>query len=520
MWIAQRLWLAGIAAAAGIGILRLCQRIGVGSTGALVAAIAYQFTPYQLAFTARFSALLLPWAALPWLVLLTAGRSREPGWRAPVAFGLVASTAGAVNASSLVLVLIAPGFVVVDAALAPEGRRPSHRGRGTAWRGDPRRVRLVDRRHRGPRPLWPARPAVDRERRHRRRPRRCPDDIIRGLGNWIFTSTDGATDRPRTSRGLLGPPRHPTGHDRTSRPGRRRAHPRPAVEVGRCSPPSGPAPPSSESAPRHWATRARTASCGGGSPSTARSDWPYGTRPGSDRCSCSPRGLALAFGIDHFAAGHAPAPHWESSASWPSPPPRSPATGSSARTSTDPNTIPEYWHQLAADLDASPPTVRASSSSPGPTSPPTTWGNTSNRSPGTDRPPNLATRGAAQRRSRHHRPPRCTGSPAPTRPARSSTLAPVARLLGVGDVVIRGDIDAARFGLTDPLRARPPTSSPTHRPGFDRHRRYGGSAAGTPVLLRLSLDDPPRCSTAGRSRCTGAAGRRRSGIIDAAQRLA
>ena len=100
-------------------------------------------------------------------------RHDEPGWRAPVAFGLVASTAGAVNASSLVLVLIAPA----SSSSTPRGggapAEPS-RARHGQRRGDPRRVRLVDRRHRGPGPLWPARPAVDRERRHRRRPRRSP----------------------------------------------------------------------------------------------------------------------------------------------------------------------------------------------------------------------------------------------------------------------------------------------------------------------------------------------------------
>ena len=39
-----------------------------GGAGALAGALVYVLTPYQLAFTARISVLLLPWAGLPWLI--------------------------------------------------------------------------------------------------------------------------------------------------------------------------------------------------------------------------------------------------------------------------------------------------------------------------------------------------------------------------------------------------------------------------------------------------------------------
>ena len=46
---------------------------------ALAGALVYACTPYQLAFTARISVLLLPWAALPWLVGLTHARDPRSG---------------------------------------------------------------------------------------------------------------------------------------------------------------------------------------------------------------------------------------------------------------------------------------------------------------------------------------------------------------------------------------------------------------------------------------------------------
>ena len=46
-------------------------------------------TPYQLAFTARISVLLLAWAALPWIVGLTMRAVQRGGWRDPAALALV-----------------------------------------------------------------------------------------------------------------------------------------------------------------------------------------------------------------------------------------------------------------------------------------------------------------------------------------------------------------------------------------------------------------------------------------------
>jgi arabinofuranan 3-O-arabinosyltransferase len=112
-WVAQRLWWGTISLAALLGARWLFRQLGVGQVGALAGALVYGLTPYQLAFTARISVLLLPWAALPWLVGLTMRATRTAGWRAPAALAVVLLLAGGVNASSLLLVALAPAVWVV-----------------------------------------------------------------------------------------------------------------------------------------------------------------------------------------------------------------------------------------------------------------------------------------------------------------------------------------------------------------------------------------------------------------------
>ncbi len=112
-WIAQRLWLGSISLAAVLGARWLFTMLGVRRAGALAGALVYMLTPYQLAFTARISVLLLPWAGLPWLVGLTMRAVRRGGWRDPAWFALVVLLVGTVNASALVLAGIGPVVWVV-----------------------------------------------------------------------------------------------------------------------------------------------------------------------------------------------------------------------------------------------------------------------------------------------------------------------------------------------------------------------------------------------------------------------
>lgn len=112
-WIAQRFWFGTMSLAAIFGARWLFSRLGIGRVGAGVGALVYVLSPYQLAFTARISVLLLPWAALPWIVGLTMRATRRGGWRDPALIALIVFTIGGVNASALLLVAIAPALWII-----------------------------------------------------------------------------------------------------------------------------------------------------------------------------------------------------------------------------------------------------------------------------------------------------------------------------------------------------------------------------------------------------------------------
>jgi arabinofuranan 3-O-arabinosyltransferase len=120
-WVAQRFWLGTISLAAALGARWLFRMLGVSRAGAIAGALVYVLTPYQLAFTARISVLLLSWAGLPWLIALAMRAVRRGGWRDPALFALVVLTIGSVNASSLVFVGLGPLlWLVLDACRGRE----------------------------------------------------------------------------------------------------------------------------------------------------------------------------------------------------------------------------------------------------------------------------------------------------------------------------------------------------------------------------------------------------------------
>ena len=120
-WVAQRLWLGTVMFAAGLGVRYLCRTLGWGRRprtasgdqraawgGVLVASLAYMLSPYLLEYSARISVILLPWAALPWLIALTARALRRGGWRYPALFALVVLTVGGINATALIMIGTGP----------------------------------------------------------------------------------------------------------------------------------------------------------------------------------------------------------------------------------------------------------------------------------------------------------------------------------------------------------------------------------------------------------------------------
>jgi len=190
VWVAQRLWMGTVTLAAGLGARWLLRYLGLGRLAALAGGLVYLLTPYQLAFTARASVLLLPWAGLPWLIGLADRSVRRSGWRDPALFALVVLLVSAVNASSLVLVGVGPVLWVL--ALVLEDR--DLRGRVLAATG---RIGLLSF---GVSLWWIAALRLEAayglpvlqvtERLETVAQTSSPLDVLRGLGNWFFYGKD------------------------------------------------------------------------------------------------------------------------------------------------------------------------------------------------------------------------------------------------------------------------------------------------------------------------------------------
>jgi arabinofuranan 3-O-arabinosyltransferase len=120
-WVAQLIWLGTILFAAGAGVLFLMRAMGWRASepllarGMVVAAAVYLLSPYVLDYAARISVILLPWAALPWLIGMAMRAAREGGWKWPAWFAVVIALVGGVNATALLFAGIGPVLWLVYA---------------------------------------------------------------------------------------------------------------------------------------------------------------------------------------------------------------------------------------------------------------------------------------------------------------------------------------------------------------------------------------------------------------------
>ena len=112
-WVAQRLWLGSILFGAGLGVLYLLRTLHLRGPGVIVAALVYMLSPYTLQYASRLSILLIAWSALPWMIALAARSLRSDGWRYPAAFAIVVQLAGSVNATTLLYAGLAPVLWIV-----------------------------------------------------------------------------------------------------------------------------------------------------------------------------------------------------------------------------------------------------------------------------------------------------------------------------------------------------------------------------------------------------------------------
>lgn len=132
-WVAQRLWLGSILFAAGLGMLFLFRSVDVRGPAAVVGALAFMLSPYTLDYAARISVILLPWAALPWMVALLIRSLREGGWWHAAWFAVVVQIVGGVNATALVFAGIGPAAWVLHTVLVTR-ETPLRRAAGTVAR--------------------------------------------------------------------------------------------------------------------------------------------------------------------------------------------------------------------------------------------------------------------------------------------------------------------------------------------------------------------------------------------------
>ena len=114
-WAAQRLWWGTLIFAAGSGVAYLLRKLGWSGPGLVAATFVYALSPYLLTLVSRLSGLLLPYVALPWLIAFTVLTIRTKGWRYPALFALVVATCGSINATALLLVGVAPALWMAHA---------------------------------------------------------------------------------------------------------------------------------------------------------------------------------------------------------------------------------------------------------------------------------------------------------------------------------------------------------------------------------------------------------------------
>jgi len=113
-WVAQRLLVALLVGVAAGGVLHLARAWRWRPSAGLVSGVVYGLSPIVL--VAGLDAhRLLPFTTAPWLLGLTVQALRHRGWRHPALFGLTAAAAGSAGAVATVLVLAPPAAWILYA---------------------------------------------------------------------------------------------------------------------------------------------------------------------------------------------------------------------------------------------------------------------------------------------------------------------------------------------------------------------------------------------------------------------
>lgn len=121
-WLAERLWLSLIVATAFWGVLRLAERLRVGSSATrLLGAVVYALWPTYTIVVGSTSAAALPGALLPW-VLLPLTNPRLAPRIAAARSALLIPLMGGVNAASTLASLLPVGLYLLTRPAGPRKR--------------------------------------------------------------------------------------------------------------------------------------------------------------------------------------------------------------------------------------------------------------------------------------------------------------------------------------------------------------------------------------------------------------
>jgi arabinofuranan 3-O-arabinosyltransferase len=104
-WVGQRFWMGTIMFLAAAGAYFLFRSLWGDRRAAVVGALAYGLSPFVLGHITGQSALLLPFSALPWLIIAARNTLRGDPWRWAAVFALITTTAGSLNGSSTLFVI-------------------------------------------------------------------------------------------------------------------------------------------------------------------------------------------------------------------------------------------------------------------------------------------------------------------------------------------------------------------------------------------------------------------------------
>ncbi|MFF8656076.1 DUF3367 domain-containing protein [Streptomyces huasconensis] len=123
VWLAERLWLSLIVAAAFWGALRLAERLGIGSRHSrLLGAVAYALWPTFTVVVGSTSAAALPGAVLPW-VLLPLADPRLSARLAACRSALIIPFMGGVNAAATLASLLPVALYLLSRPNGPRKRK-------------------------------------------------------------------------------------------------------------------------------------------------------------------------------------------------------------------------------------------------------------------------------------------------------------------------------------------------------------------------------------------------------------